>query len=153
MGTHIYPFFIEAKQFIAPMDPPANKISTQQLGKLIDKIWPKHKEKGKKITVKHFLEFYISRRTIYRYVDRVETRGTTDQKKGSGGHHRKMTYIKELKVPKKFYYNCGVSRRRMTIKLDVSTICVGRVLKKYWIKFWLNKNATVHSRAYEVPKI
>ena len=55
---------------------------------------------------------------------------------GSGGHNRKLTYIKELKVRKSFDHNSGVSQRKLASKLDFSTRCVGRVLKKYLIKFW-----------------
>ena len=118
------------------MDRPLEKTSSQQLGKLIGELWQKHKEKGKNFTVKHFLESDISKRSKYRYIVRHETPGTTDRKTGSGGHNRKMTYIEELKVRKIFDHNCRVSQRKMASKLDVSTRCVGRVLKKYSIKFW-----------------
>ncbi len=87
------------------MDRPAENISTQQLGRLIGEFRQKHKEKGINFTAKHFLEFDISKKSTCRYIDGHETQGTTDRKKGSGGHNRKMTYIKELKVRKSFDHN------------------------------------------------
>ena len=132
---HIYSFCIGTKQLIAPMDRPVDKISTQQLGKLIGEFWQKHKEKGKNFTVKHFLEFDISKRSIYRYIDRHETWWTTDRKKGSGVITGRWHTSKSWKCTN-VSITTEVSRRKMASKLDLSTICAGTVLKKFLIKFW-----------------
>ncbi len=100
---------------------------TQELGKLIGELWQKQKEKGENLTVGHFLELDISKRGIYRYIDLHETRGTTDQKKGSGGHNRRMTYIKELKVRKISMTAVGLASE----KWPTSWILVRDVLEEY----------------------
>ncbi len=106
------------------MDRPAEKIATREAEW---KILAEAQRKGKNFTVKHFLEFDISKWSIYRYIDRHETRGATNRKKGFEGNYTKMTYIKELQVHKTMTIAVLASE-----KWPASWMWVRDVLEEYW---------------------
>ena len=49
-----------------------------KLETLIDISWGNYNQQGKKLVVPQFKDYDVLRRPVYRYTDRIETRGSTE---------------------------------------------------------------------------
>ena len=65
------------------------------------------------------------------FIDRTETRGSTVQKPASGGHNRKLDYLREPKILCHSVHKTGVSQRKLARKLEISAGSIRKVLAKY----------------------
>ncbi len=96
------------------------ELTQKQRHSLVVNFHKKNAEKGKVFTVNHFLAMGMKRPTIFRILDRFETRGDVKRPLGSGRKPWKMTKSKRLQLKNHFNHHAGRSQRKWARNHGVS---------------------------------
>ena len=81
--------------------------------------------------VKHFTDIGYNRRSVYRWLDRIEKEKTVERKKGSGRPAKIATKLMVAKLKSYFNHKSGRSQRKMARRFNCHFTYIGKILKKY----------------------
>ena len=103
---------------------------------LVGSFYHSHKDRGKKFIVQHFEAMGLKKRRVYTIIKNIEERGYMLRKTGSGGHNRKMTPLKCMKLAKKIVNKTGCSQRKLARTFEVAQSTINNTIKNLKISYF-----------------
>ena len=101
-----------------------------RLKKLMGDFYLKNKNLGKKEIFRKFEGLGESKRTLNRWLDRLQKNETLERKKGSGRIAKKVNSKVIKAIKKKFNHRHGCSQRKVASELNISQQYVSKILKE-----------------------